>query len=196
MENIDNNSLFLFVYKPGQGIPPGLHVRIDMQTGKKEAKLLGDPDVQDRSSSSSALISTAPPEAALNEGLKLDHSEIKEALKKIKNEATESDISSDENFRTYEQIKEDMKDLNYDIKTEYEIMKDLVDNFVKQEDELARTSTLNDLEYYVHKFDNAVDFVKIGCFKSIVLPSLNATSADLRSAAAFLLGKIENSDIT
>lgn len=28
------------VIKPGQSIPPGLHVRIDMQTGLKEAKLM------------------------------------------------------------------------------------------------------------------------------------------------------------
>ena len=27
--------------KRGQSIPPGLHVRVDLQTGKREAKLMG-----------------------------------------------------------------------------------------------------------------------------------------------------------
>ena len=30
--------------KPGQSIPPGLHVRVDLQTGMKEAKLLSNEE--------------------------------------------------------------------------------------------------------------------------------------------------------
>lgn len=30
--------------KPGQSIPPGLHIRIDFQTGTREAKLLEEEE--------------------------------------------------------------------------------------------------------------------------------------------------------
>lgn len=36
---------FLLLLFPGQGIPPGLHVRMNFETGKREAKLMdGDSD--------------------------------------------------------------------------------------------------------------------------------------------------------
>jgi nucleotide exchange factor SIL1 len=176
--------------KIGQGIPPGLHVRIDMQTGKKEAKLLDDAPL----SSSSALISTEKEtedkeEPVKNQDTKWDEAEIKEALKKMKNDANKNEESSN-NFRSYEEIKEEMKKLETSIKTEYEIVKDLVVKYtsLQQEDSEVRLSTLEDLEYYLHQYDNANDFVNMGGLKTVVLPALNSTDNRLRSAAAFLLG--------
>ena len=40
--------------KPGQSIPPGLHVRVDLQTGLKEAKLM-DSEESDSTTGSSEL---------------------------------------------------------------------------------------------------------------------------------------------
>ncbi len=167
----------------GQGIPPGLHVRIDMQTGKKEAKLL---DESEQPTQSSALISTVveDEEKATTE---LNHAELKEKLKKIQNDAKES-VKSSESFRTYEEIKEEMKKIEQSIKTEYEIVKELVASYMKLDDDSGRQNILNDLEFYVHQYDNAQDFVKMGGFKDVVLPALNSTNKDLRSSAAFLLG--------
>lgn len=174
----------------GQAIPPGLHVRIDMQTGKKEAKLLEEGN--DGGNSNSALIST---ETSVDDSIEevkpeLDYSEIKEALKKIKNDAKEtSEGNVGKGFRTYDQIKEEMMELEQSIKTEYEIVKELVAKYLSTKDDLERQLILSDLEFYVHQYDNAQDFVKMGGFSEVVLPALNSTKKDLRSSAAFLLGK-------
>lgn len=171
----------------GQGIPPGLHVRIDMQTGKKEAKLL---DESEQPTESSALISTVVEDEEKEETTtELNHAELKEKLKKIKNDAKES-VKSSESFRTYEEIKEEMKKIEQSIKTEYEIVRELVASYMKLDDDSGRQDILNNLEFYVHQYDNAQDFVKMGGFKDVVLPALNSTNKDLRSSAAFLLGII------
>ena len=167
-----------------------------MQTGKKEAKLLDDTPT---SSSSSALISTETEtdedkeEPRKNQDTTWNEAEIKEALKKMKNDANKNEETSN-NFRSYEEIKEEMKKLEHSIKTEYEIVKDLVVKYAslqQEEDTEVRLSTLEDLEYYLHQYDNANDFVNMGGLNTVVLPALNASDHRLRSAAAFLLG-IEN----
>lgn len=50
-EFVDDEDLKVFqptaewqTIQPGQGIPPGLHVRMNLQTGQKEAKLLDGDD--------------------------------------------------------------------------------------------------------------------------------------------------------
>ena len=57
-------------------------------------------------------------------------------------------------------------------------------------------SVLTDIEYYVHQYDNAQDFVKMGGFKQIVLPALNSTHPSIRSEAAFILGSSMQSNPT
>lgn len=164
-----------------------------MQTGKKEAKLLEEetqaPSVEDQHTS--ALIHTdVKNNDEDDDGLKLDRAEIKEALKKIKNDAQESSSHSEGSFRSYEEIKEQMKDLEMNIKTETEIIKDLVAGYPQLNDDSLKIASLGDLEFYVHQYDNALDFVKMGGFKNIILPALNSTNSELRSAAAFLLGNL------
>lgn len=167
-----------------------MHVRIDMQTGLKEAKLLEEENDETTANTSSALISTGAVEDGEEVEAELNHSEIKEALKKIKNDAKDtSEEKTGGSFRTYDQIKEEMKQVEQSIKTEYEIVKELVAKYKSLEDDSERQYILNDLEFYVHQYDNAQDFVKMGGFKDVVLPALNSTSKDLRSSAAFLLGK-------
>lgn len=164
-----------------------------MQTGKKEAKLLEEeapaPSVED-TQHTSALIHTDVKNSDEDDGLKLDRAEIKEALKKIKNDAHESSPHSEGSFRSYEEIKEQMKDLEMNIKTETEIIKNLVADYPLLNDDSLKTASLGDLEFYVHQYDNALDFVKMGGFKNIILPALNSTNSELRSAAAFLLGNL------
>ncbi|XP_057367633.1 nucleotide exchange factor SIL1-like [Daphnia carinata] len=177
------------VVAEGQGIPPGLHVRIDMQTGVKEAKLLEEGN--NGGSPNSALMNTVPSVEDKKEEVKpeLDYSEIKEALKKIKSDAKEtSEGNIGKGFRTYEEIKEEMKKIEQSIKTEYEIVKELVAKYLSTKEDLERQVILSDLEFYVHQYDNAQDFVKMGGFSDVVLPALNSTNKDLRSSAAFLLG--------
>lgn len=170
-----------------------------MQTGKKEAKLLDEDDSSQATttSPSSALISTdiksEEPEEPPSSQSSFDHAEIKEALKKIKNDAKESlsdEQEKSEGFRSYEEIKEALKEVDLNIKTEYEIVKDLVTRYSGLEGDPEKAlSVLNDLEFYVHQYDNALDFIKMGGFKNIILPAMNSSNSELRSAAVFLLGK-------
>ena len=48
---------------------------------------------------------------------------------------------------------------------------------------LVQTSIVLSLEYYVHQFDNAVDFVTLGGLDKVVLPSLNSSLEDLQESA-------------
>ena len=163
-----------------------------MQTGKKEAKLLEEetPPTSVEDQHTSALIHSDVRNSDEDDGLKLDRAEIKEALKKIKNDAQESSPHSEGSFRSYEEIKEQMKDLEMNIKTETEIIKDLVAGYPLLNDDSLKIASLGDLEFYVHQYDNALDFVKMGGFKNIILPALNSTNSELRSAATFLLGNL------
>lgn len=43
----------------GQAIPPGLHVRMNIQTGETEAKLLDESDKEDKSTSNGALVANS-----------------------------------------------------------------------------------------------------------------------------------------
>lgn len=157
-----------------------------MQTGKKEAKLLEDDHPTSPELPSSALISTGVEEPEEVKETTLDHAELEKALKKIKNEA--KDVEKETSFRSYEEIKEEMKDLEMNIETEYEILKKLVAGYPTLEDDAAKLVSLHDLEFYVHQYDNALDFIKMGGFKNIVMPALNSSNFEVRSAAAFMFG--------
>ena len=176
-----------------------------MQTGKKEAKILEDETEASSelppavSPSSSALIHTdIESDVAEIKDSTLDHAEIKEALTRIKDEASNTETPAKDQqerssgFRSYEELKEEMKDINMNIKTETEIMKELITSYsnliLKEDSSAMMLSVLDDLEFYVHQYDNALDFIKMGGFKNIVLPALNSTNSEIRSAAAFLLG--------
>ncbi len=71
-------------------------------------------------------------------------------------------------FRTYEQLKEDMSQLNLNVKTDAEILYELIENFNKlqaggemnSEKEAKLLIILNDLEYLLHQVDNAAEFAK------------------------------------
>ena len=127
-------------------------------------------------------------QASVKPEVKFDHSELKEALKKIKNDAKQSATHSMDIKKTYEEIKKEMEELQHSIKSEYEIVKDLIAEYKSAKEDSVKTDILMDLEYYVHQYDNALDFVKMDGLKTVVLPSLNSTDSGLRSAAAFLMG--------
>ena len=169
-----------------------------MQTGKKEAKLL---DETEEKSQVSALTNVPTEDQKENTGEKpaekpgINYPELKEALKKIKSDAKEGVREPSSTFRSYEDIKEELKKIEQSIKTEYEILKELVTNYATQQGDSEKEQILNDLEFYVHQYDNAQDFVKMGGLKDVVLPALNSTNKELRSSAAFLLGKVMNGSI-
>ena len=154
-------------------------------------------ELQDRKQNDLSLekyfsLSTIPSEMQSSEEntgneVKIDHSELKLALKKIKNDSPEA-TGSKKILRSYEEMKKEMKELEQNIKTEYEVVKDLMSEFFNAKEDLVKTNILLDLEFYVHQYDNALDFVNMNGFTKMVLPALNSTESGLRSAAAFLMG--------
>jgi nucleotide exchange factor SIL1 len=125
-----------------------------METGKKEAKLL-------EAEPASGPAASEPTTASL------DPDALKLALKNIKSDfspAEETAAAADpaqqtEKRRTLEELKRDFQALEANIKSEYDIMKGLFESFVSSETDEERSSVLENLEFYVHQYDNAVDFV-------------------------------------
>lgn len=187
-----------------------MHYRINLETGEKEAKLLDDDSTEylkekgshnsammkvaaapeDSSNKSSSVTSTSVPGGAaanIEEALKNIPAEIyeysKEEMEEIKNQ-----------FRTYDQIKDQLKDANLNVRTDAEIMKklfseydELIVDVGKKQTEVERI--LEDLEYLVHQVDNAIQFLDQGGLEKIVLPNLNRTNnSNLKVKSLTLLG--------
>jgi len=87
-----------------------------------------------------------------------------------------------------EELKEELKAGEMKVTEDYITMKGLVARFEEEEAEEVKVSCLEELEFHVHQYDNALDFVQLGGLASTVLPGLNSSSPLLRKASAFLLG--------
>uniref|UniRef100_A0A182P8W2 Nucleotide exchange factor SIL1 n=1 Tax=Anopheles epiroticus TaxID=199890 RepID=A0A182P8W2_9DIPT len=196
--------------KEGEAIPQGLHVRINLTTGKKEAKLL-DPDDGGADSSSLSMVpgeklkdhhvqgdSGGDPQTVA--GMKLEA--LREALKDIPANTYEEEADTDNTVRTrfksYEQIKQELKDANVELKSDSEIMTDLFSRFDQALQKAAGTPErqeldvlFEDLEYLAHQIDNALQFIDRGGVEKIIWPSINRTDdTQMRTKALKLLGTI------
>uniref|UniRef100_A0A182IV18 Nucleotide exchange factor SIL1 n=1 Tax=Anopheles atroparvus TaxID=41427 RepID=A0A182IV18_ANOAO len=194
--------------KEGQAIPQGLHVRINLSTGKKEAKLL-DPD----SGGSDSSLSMVPGEELKDHGvdrglpetvggMKLDA--LRDALRDIPADVFDEPQNEEEEeavrgkFKSYEQIKQELKDANVELKSDSEIMSALFGRFgetlpkeplAEQPPELD--ALFEDLQYLAHQIDNALEFIDRGGVEKIIWPSLNRTEdGPTRVQALKLLGVI------
>ncbi|XP_043924944.1 nucleotide exchange factor SIL1 [Protopterus annectens] len=185
--------------RPGQAVPAGLHIRLNLQTGEKEAKI---PDDEKESLSNMKYWKQGKRHGIMNTDAKsFTAQELKKALKKFKQETVPS---ADEEklrkekvkqvFRPIEEIKKEFKDLNMLIETDYEIIKKIVDKFNSSSSTLdEKIEALKNLEYYVHQVDNAQDLVSLGGFH-LVINALNSTEPILKEHAAFVLGSAVSSN--
>uniref|UniRef100_A0A8C5UFP4 Nucleotide exchange factor SIL1 n=1 Tax=Malurus cyaneus samueli TaxID=2593467 RepID=A0A8C5UFP4_9PASS len=152
--------------RPGQAVPAGSHVRLNLQTGEREAKL-GKVDVNANSFTSQ---------------------ELKKALAKMKESEKAREEEVRKKFRPIEQLKEEFEKLNMKMETDYEIMVKLISKFNSSASTLdEKVAALYDLEYYVHQVDNAKDFLSLGGLR-LVIEGLNSSEATLKEHAAFVLG--------
>ena len=197
--------------KNGQALPPGLHIRVNLHTGEKEAKLPEpqQPDNNDKKSlieikkttTTKTTTNDEKQQQQLNDN-SYKFNELKKLLKNIKSEEPENVNEIKKNFKSYDKLKEEFESLKINVKTDVELLVGLIDNFrhfnlklkyannassnwTKDEDVLV---TLKDLEYLVHQYDNAQEFAKLNGFSDVVYKSLNSTNSDIRSEALKLLG--------
>ena len=158
--------------RPGQRVPGGLHVRMNLETGKKEAKLLE----QDKD------------KGLWQEG-GLNHEALKEAMKNIKaddNSEGKTEFDPDK-FRSMDELKDALGDVQMNMKTDMELLTKLVKEFKESTDDVDKVTILEDLEYYVHQYDNALLFVDMGGLKDVITPSLNSSNAQMRLHSCLLL---------
>ncbi|NWY03508.1 SIL1 factor, partial [Nothoprocta ornata] len=177
------------ILHPGQAVPAGSHVRLNLQTGEREAKLTGGENGK----------SDVREEKRRKRLGKMDidsnsftSQELKKALAKMKeSEKTERMAHEEEvrkKFRPIEKLKEEFEKLNVKLETDYEIMVKLIGKFNSSASTLdEKVAALYDLEYYVHQVDNAKDFLSLGGLQ-LVINGLNSTEAVIKEHAAFVLG--------
>uniref|UniRef100_A0A336LID7 Nucleotide exchange factor SIL1 n=1 Tax=Culicoides sonorensis TaxID=179676 RepID=A0A336LID7_CULSO len=169
--------------REGQSIPAGLHVRINLQTGKKEAKLLEDEEAKEETTKDSALVLTDNPssdDTVVDQGDEnFPEAEIKKLSKSFKshdtinkkgkedlNVAIPADIS--EIFKKYDEITKGKEESKDDVKQLFEMLQDLV-----------------------HHIDKANEFINFGGLDKIIIPNIrNQSDTDLKISAIRLLGTI------
>ncbi|KAL8565967.1 hypothetical protein ACOMHN_054952 [Nucella lapillus] len=176
------------VIKPGQAIPRGLHVRLNIQTGAKEARLLQE-ETEGSSQNAGVQDSEDSSQGASN---KLNLDEVKKAIKSMKSEKMQSvdmeSLRKEQHFRSYDELKVDMEKMNVDITTDAEV----VSRLVKRLQAMPQTHAdvlplLESLENYLHQIDNAMLFCDLGAMPTL-LRCLNSSLENVRSEAALVLG--------
>jgi len=101
--------------KPGQAIPRGLHVRMDMQTGKKEARLMQDEETKEQR-----------------------EQRILESIKNIKDDMKDSPKvqgTGKTKWRSMDEIKQEMKDIDLKVTEDYLSMKELLEGLDQEKEE-------------------------------------------------------------
>ncbi|MFT7810172.1 nucleotide exchange factor SIL1 [Arapaima gigas] len=170
--------------RPGQAVPAGSHVRLNLQTGQREVRL--DPEA-----------------FKYWRNGKRYWSYFIEALKKsweaelpFKNVFlhVQEEVEIKSQFRSLDELKKDMAELDMLLETDFQVMSRLVAQFNHSNATVdERVSALLDLEYLVHQVDNAQDLVNMGGMK-LVIDALNSTDVRLQESAAFVLGSALSSN--
>lgn len=183
----------------GQTIPEGLHVRINLSSGKKEAKLLEKNSNDTRSS-----LSTVAGANLQDHDTQLpitNFDKLKEALQNIPADEFKLDELKKvkAKYKTYNQIKQDLKEANLEVKSDSDIMERLIKRFeeIRKFKDLTEITVkveldtlFEDLQYLVHQIDNAIEFIDRKGIEIIVWPCLNQTESSLRIHGLKLFGTI------
>ncbi|XP_073850466.1 nucleotide exchange factor SIL1 isoform X5 [Macaca fascicularis] len=172
--------------KIGQAVPAGSHVRLNLQTGEREAKLQSEDKFRNNLKGKRLDINTNT----------YTSQDLKSALAKFK-EGAEMESSKEDKarqaevkrlFRPIEELKKDFDELNIVIETDMQIMVRLINKFNSSSSSLEeKIAALFDLEYYVHQMDNAQDLLSFGGLQ-VVINGLNSTEPLVKEYAAFVLG--------
>ncbi|OXB64974.1 hypothetical protein ASZ78_007377, partial [Callipepla squamata] len=136
-----------------QAVPAGSHVRLNLQTGEREARL---PDSEsgksDRREEKRKRVNRMDIDTN-----SFTSQELKKALAKMKESEKAERMAHEEEvrkkFRPIEQLKEEFEKLNVKMETDYEIMDKLISKFNSSASTLdEKVAALYDLEYYVHQY--------------------------------------------
>ncbi|XP_020510424.2 nucleotide exchange factor SIL1 [Labrus bergylta] len=179
--------------KQGAAVPAGSHVRLNLQTGQREVRL-GEEQLKYWTQEEHR--EQEEPRSSLGPD------ELKQAMKKIKDEMkassrdTEQEDSVASKYRTLEELKKDMAQLELLVETDGQIMKRLLEQFNSSNSTTEqRLTILQELEYLVHQVDNAQVLCSMGGLQ-LMLQGLNSSDFRLQESSAFVLGSALSSNPT
>ncbi|XP_022612813.1 nucleotide exchange factor SIL1 isoform X2 [Seriola dumerili] len=166
--------------KPGQAVPAGSHVRLNLQTGQREVRL-GEEQLkywtQEHQRDTKETGSFFSPD------------ELKQAMKKIKEDLNPVSKDPDQQvsmYRPLEELKRDMAQL--DLLLETDVQFNSSNSTAEQ-----RMNILLELEYLVHQVDNAQTLCSMGGLQ-VILEGLNSSDLRLQENSAFVLGSALSSN--
>lgn len=170
--------------KPGQAVPAGSHVRLNLQTGEREVRL-GEEQLKywkQRHRPEEEEEDTLP---------SFSPEELKRAMKKIKEDSSAAPHQSptvESRFRPLEELKEDMAQLDLLVETDVQIMKRLLEQLNSSNTSTEqRVNVLQELEYLVHQVDNAQTLCSMGGLQ-LILGGLNSSDFRVQENSALVLG--------
>ncbi|XP_053487549.1 nucleotide exchange factor SIL1 isoform X2 [Ictalurus furcatus] len=178
--------------KPGQAVPAGSHVRLNLQTGQREAKLGDEQSLPGRKSTRGILNMQTP--LYTSQELKQALKEFKRVDDTAKKDSEQGKESSQARFRSMDELRRDLSMSNVLVETDVQIMSKLLSKFNSTNSTVdQRVAALLDLEYLVHQVDNAHNLVLMGGME-LVNDALNNTDFRLQQSAAFVLGSAVSSN--
>ncbi|XP_053735001.1 nucleotide exchange factor SIL1 [Synchiropus splendidus] len=165
--------------QPGQAVPAGSHVRLNLQTGQREVRMgeeqlkYWNPEHEKTEESGGSLYSS---------------DELKKIMKKIKEDLSPAEYTSHNQFRPLEELKKDMAQLDMLVETDVQILRRLLNHFNSSSTSTEqRLNILEELEYMVHQVDNAQSLCMMGGLQ-LILNCLNSSDSRLQEYSAFVLG--------
>lgn len=185
---------------PNQPVPAGLHYRMNMATGKVEAKLLNSNDVQSPNANSLVpvpvngqdTVEHKPTDSVITDNnhedvLNKSKARLQAAFQnfKLSQESPDADTPSkkqSEKFRSIEELRKHLGDLKLTMSSETETISKLLREYETADLE-RKLTILVDLEYYLHQIDVAKDFIRLN---GIELLSKDLTVNEIRE----LQGKV------
>ncbi|XP_014055566.1 nucleotide exchange factor SIL1 isoform X2 [Salmo salar] len=178
--------------KSGHGVPRGSHVRLNLQTGQREVKLGEHQTLKYQ-------IAGQRQGKENTQGPSVNAEELK-ALKNIKEGVDPKTSDKEEKealraqFHPMDELKKDMVKLDMLMESDFQIMSRLVSQFNSSNATVEeKVKALHDLEYLVHKVDNAQNLASRGGLK-LVVDALNSTDYRLQESASFVLGSALSSN--
>lgn len=175
---------------------------MNLQTGYKEAKILEEENEKTSLVHVDDNKDDVKDTKNLNNDVEMEGARhrLEEALKNIPadtfdEETEESWKEISKKYKSYKEIKEDLKELELNMKSETEIMKQLIERFLtitgNDDSSTADKQTiLEDLEYLSHSIDNSLFFISTGGIESIIVPSLNQSNVEIIVKTLKTLGVI------
>lgn len=195
--------------KPGQSIPAGLHVRLNLESGRKEAKLLEKNEENEDSKpsydSKTSLVFTDPEEyseedldAKDNKNTKL----VSETMQVVPKKTLDIEFNADKfekikkDYKSYDELKLSLKDVNMNIKSDADIISELIkvyQNVTNEKNRLLEVVRILDtFNYLVHQIDNALWFLEENGLDVVLLPNILVfnTNTVLRVKSMRILGAL------